>query len=242
MALASFERRTALPRADIYINIINGAMTRPLDYDYLKALPPGPQRFYELLSYQMYAALKNDLARAKLTYSHLCKYAPQTRYLDWEQARKQMAKVHKPHRDSGYIASIDFQETTDQEGQPDWIMCYTPGPKARAQYRAFTKRGGPVALEIEPLPAPPIETAPEPTQLQLELIKLGVTPATAGDLVREHPEEMIRSKVELLDWMSEKHPQKISDPPAYLAAAIRKNYASQRIPDQGRRAAPPPSS
>ena len=43
---------------DIFMQVINGAMTRPLDYDYLKSLPPAPQRFYEFLSYQMYAAMK----------------------------------------------------------------------------------------------------------------------------------------------------------------------------------------
>lgn len=45
---------------DVFMKVINGAMTRPLDYDYLKSLSPAPQRFYELLSYQLYAAIKND--------------------------------------------------------------------------------------------------------------------------------------------------------------------------------------
>ncbi len=54
---------------DVFIQVINGAMTRPLDYEYLKSLPPAPQRFYELLSFQMYAALKYDRPRTKLTYS-----------------------------------------------------------------------------------------------------------------------------------------------------------------------------
>ena len=49
--------------SDIYMQVINGATTRPLDYDYLKGLPPAPQRFYELLSYQIYAALKHDRPR-----------------------------------------------------------------------------------------------------------------------------------------------------------------------------------
>ena len=31
-------------------------------------------------------------------------------------------------------------------------MLYTPGPKARAEYRAFARRGGPTVLEVEPLP------------------------------------------------------------------------------------------
>ncbi len=44
---------------DIYRDILNSAPTRPLDYDYLKELTPAAQRFYELISYQMFAALKN---------------------------------------------------------------------------------------------------------------------------------------------------------------------------------------
>ena len=101
---------------DIYMQVINGAMTRPLDYDYLKSLPPAPQRFYELLSYQMYAAIKNDRARAKLLYSNFCTHAPQTRYASFDQVKKQMFKIHKEHRKSGYIAKIDFEQTVDADG------------------------------------------------------------------------------------------------------------------------------
>src|SRR5262249_27536555 len=119
--------------SDIYMQVINGAMTRPLDYDYLKGLPPAPQRFYELLSYRMYATLKNDRPRAKLSYSYFCIYPPQTRYFDWEPARKQMVKVLAPHRKSGYIAQVEYQQTADGAGRHDWLMFFTPGPKARAE-------------------------------------------------------------------------------------------------------------
>jgi hypothetical protein len=127
--------------SDIYMQVINGAMTRPLDYNYLKGLAPAPQRFYELLSYRIYAALKHDRPRAKLTYSEFCTYAPQTRHFDWERVRSQMNKLHRPHRQSGYLAKIDFQDTVDGEGRPDWAMLYVPGPKARAEGRASTSRG-----------------------------------------------------------------------------------------------------
>ena len=114
---------------DFYMYVINGAMTRPLDYDYLKDLSPTSQRFYELLSYQMYATIKHDRDRAKLCYSEFCTYAPQMRHFDWEKVRSQMNKVHRPHRDSGYIARVDSQQTTDGDGRPDWLMLYTPGRK-----------------------------------------------------------------------------------------------------------------
>jgi hypothetical protein len=96
---------------EVFIQVINGAMTRPLDYDYLKSLPPAPQRFYELLSYQMYATLKHDRPRAKLIYSELCEHAPMTRHLEWGRVRSQMNKIHRPHLESGYIAKVRF--TTD---------------------------------------------------------------------------------------------------------------------------------
>ena len=213
---------------EIFMQVINGAMTRPLDYDYLRSLSPAPQRFYELLSYQMYAALKYDRPRAKLTYSDFCTHAPQTRHTDWERVRSQMNKVHRPHKESGYIIQVDFQQSTDPDGLPDWIMHYQPGPKARAEFRAFTKRGGPTVLEMEPSEAVPLLDISGMTELEGELIQRGVTPATATELVREHAEEKIRAQIERLDWIAEKKPAKVDDPPAYLVGAIRNDYVAPK--------------
>src|SRR5258708_33072015 len=110
------------------MQVINGAMTRPLDYDYLKTLSPSPasQRIYELLSRQMYATMKNDRPRAKLLYSEFCTNAPLIRQFKWDQARPQLARIHAPHKKSGYIADITYEQTVDADGQPDWIMFYKP--------------------------------------------------------------------------------------------------------------------
>jgi hypothetical protein len=216
--------------SDIYMHVINGAMTRPLDYDYLKSLPPASQRFYELLSYRIYATLKNDRPRAKLLYSEFCTYAPLVRQDDWDVVRPQMARIHAPHKQSGYLAAIEFQDTADGEGRPDWVMLYVPGPKARAEYRAFTRRGGPVVLEVEPLvldSAPPL-ASPGPSPLEAELIGRGVTPAMAGELVRDYGEEKIRAQLEQLDWRLETKPGKVADPAAWLVAAIRNGHAAPK--------------
>jgi hypothetical protein len=212
---------------DAFIQVINGAMTRPLDYEYLKGLPPAPQRFYELISYQMYAALKYDRPRAKLTYSEFCAHAPQTRHTDWESVRSQMNKVHRPHRESGYIAKVDFQQTTDGD-LPDWVMLYMPGPKARAEFQTFCKRGGPPLLEIESMEATPELTGPEPTPLEAELMQRGVSPSAAAELVREHAEEKIQAQIERLDWQMQKKPEKIAEPAAYLVQAIKNDYAAPK--------------
>ena len=105
-----------------YRDLLNHVEVRPLDYDYLMRLPPGPQRFYELLSFQIYGALASGRSRAKMFYSEYCKYAPQTRYPDFEHVKKQMFKIHALHRESGYITKIEYQETTDINGTSDWEM------------------------------------------------------------------------------------------------------------------------
>lgn len=217
---------------DVYMEIINGAMTRPLDYDYLKMLPPAAQRFYELLSYQMYATIKNDRHRAKLLYSELCTYAPLTRQHDWNVVRPQLARIHAPHKKSGYIAKIDFERTTDGDGNPDWELFYQPGPKARAEFRAFTKRGGPVMLEVDPIPAdsPALASSlqpalplvePEPSPLEAALIGHGITPAKAAELARQHDAGKISTLIEYLEWEMAKKPGKIDDPAAWLVSAFR---------------------
>jgi hypothetical protein len=213
---------------DIYMQVINGAITRPLDYDYLRSLPPAPQRLYEILSYRMYAALKNDRPRARLTYSHYCTYAPQARYRDRRRARKQMEKLHAPHRESGYIVGVEFEATTDGGGDPDWIMSYVPGPKARAEYRAFARRGGPVTLEVGPIAAdpPPRPAAAGPSPVEAELIARGITRAMAGELAREHGEEAIRFQIEILDGLPARRRARIQDPAAYLVSAIRNEHAA----------------
>ncbi len=126
---------------DIYRDVLTQAVVRPLDYEYLKSLPPASQRFYEVVSYQIYAALRHNNPRAKLSYAEYCLLSTQSRYLDWDHIKKQMYKVHLPHLRSGYIAKIEYEAITDAEGMPDWTMYYTPGPNAAAEYRAFTGGG-----------------------------------------------------------------------------------------------------
>jgi hypothetical protein len=122
---------------DIYLDVLNNAPTRPLDYEYLKQLTPGAQRLYEIISYKIFAALKNQFPHAELLYSEYCTFAAQQRYTDYDHFKKQMYKVHKPHKQSGYIEKVWYESTTDQDGKPDWTMCYVPGPKAIAEYTAF---------------------------------------------------------------------------------------------------------
>jgi hypothetical protein len=197
---------------DFYRDILDSALTRPLDYDYIRGLTPIAQRWYELASFQVFAAVRYGKT-ATLSYADFCMYAPQTRYPRWADVRKQMAKVHAPHLRAGYISDVAFRATTDRDGRPDWTMTYTPGPRARAEHQ-LTRRA-----------APAIEARPGPTGLESELIGRGVSGGVAAELVGAYPEDHIRAQLEAVDWLRARRPGRIQDVGAYLTDAIRKGYA-----------------
>jgi hypothetical protein len=214
---------------DLYRELLDGVQKRPLDYEYLKELPPGPQRFYELLSFQIYAALKHGRPRARLLYSEYCTYAPQVRYFDYDHVKKQMYKVHTPHRKSDYISAVELRETKDREGQPDWEMLYTPGSRAKAEFRAFTQPkkafSAWAAGELHP-PAPahagsedraPAETDP----LVEQLLKFGVAEAKARDLVNGH-REAAAAQIAAYPYRDPGKPKK--NAAGWLIAAIEGNF------------------
>jgi hypothetical protein len=224
---------------EIYREILNTAQTRPLDYDYLRELSPGAQRFYELLSFQIFGALANERPRAKMLYSYYCTRAPQTRYFDYDHVKKQMYKVHTPHKKSGYISAVEFRETIDDEGRADWEMLYTPGRKAKAEFRAFSepsrtlgkKRKQPEQLALpavptpaEPLPAQSAHAAPEDEPLVSKLINFHIAEPTARELVRDY-----RKSVELqLRALPYRNLNKIKDLAAWLIVAIKESH---QLPD-----------
>jgi hypothetical protein len=222
---------------DIYMKVLNEAQTRPLDYDYLRDLSPAAQRFYELIGFQIYAVLKHERPRARLSYADFCTRAPQTRYLDWEHVRKQMYKVHAPHLRSGYLAGVEFQEQQTASGEPDWLMLYTPGRRAQAEFREASRKPRLKAAKAtkpsretpELLPAAPTEPRAAAQigeadagseQLVSRLIAFHIAEATARELVRDY-----RKSVELqLKALPHRNTGKIKDLASWLIQAVKENY------------------
>ncbi|HEX7362272.1 MAG TPA: hypothetical protein VF283_17410 [Bryobacteraceae bacterium] len=192
-----------------YWKLLNKAQFRPLDYDYQKSLKPAAHRFYELVSFPMYGCLSRGHIQAKLLYSDYCLRAPQQRYFDRARMQKQMYKVHKPHLDSEYIAKIQYVKTVDTEGAPDWEMCYSPGPRARAHFNFFRR----TAVESLPDSVPeeikrsrvPRGSKVKPQELCAELSPAaaalrdrGVSPTAAEELAKAH--EDTPGLIDVLEW------------------------------------------
>ncbi|MGH8498677.1 MAG: hypothetical protein ACRERV_07720 [Methylococcales bacterium] len=220
----------------LYRDVLRHAKTRPLDYAYLQELPPSAQRLYELIAPQIFSAIKNDNLRAKYLYSEFCQRSTLAHYHEWEKVKKQLYKIHRPHIQSGYIKAVDFEETTDAAGAIDWVMWYTPGRKAKAEFRRFNTKEGkeldkqqreqPRLVSGEFLPPAAFEALTihdqneeEESTLINRLVGEGVTGNVARELVREDAAECERQ----LDALP--HRDRVKDTGAYLVRAIRDKYA-----------------
>lgn len=134
---------------DIYQGFLNQVPFRPLDYNYLRQLPPSASRFYEIVSFRIYTALKYGWPKVSLAYSEYCEATGQRRLGSGTEVSKQMYKLHKPHMQSGYLAKVELEKITDGEGNPDWNLWYFPGPRAKDEYTRFSTDKNSAEVPVE---------------------------------------------------------------------------------------------
>lgn len=215
---------------DPYWDVLNNAPVRPLNYNYLKQLPPGPQRFYEILSYRMYVALKYGHSHAKLAYGDYCTYSAQMRYFDYDHFKKQMYKLHRPHLQAGYISGVYSEAATDEEGRADWVLYYEPGPQARAEYTAFTNRQrSPEEVQMELFSGATSEVQEEAARpgplLFDELVRRGISPSQAQKVLRDAGNSLrLLDQLEWGDYLLARMPAgRFYNPPGFYVYLIREN-------------------
>jgi hypothetical protein len=195
-----------------YLEVLNQAPVRPLNYEYLKELTPAAQRFYEIVSYRIYAALKHGHPTARLPYSDFCTYSALQRYEDYDHFKKQMYKIHRPHLESGYLEQVVYEDTRDGEGKPDWIMIYRPGEKAKQEFTAYHSR---------------VRIAPEPRKehpLLEELTSRGITVVQARKLLAGTAEgQPILAQLRWGDVLIARGKGRIANPPGFYAYLLKQD-------------------
>jgi hypothetical protein len=237
---------------DVYWSMLNEAPWRPQDYDYLKALTPAAQRFYEIVSAKFYNSFRfSNLNASKIAYSEYCAYSAQQRYFDYEHFKKQMYKVHQPHKKSGYLSDVSYESMQDADGKPDWMMRYVPGPKAKNEFEYFTGKAAVLETKIETgagvtrqaIAEPPAaqqtqqsfdleDEASEPaaggqpeTALLAELFKRGINAKQATALLQEIlPGQDIIEQLEYADYrIASEAPGTFRNPPGFYISVLRDN-------------------
>lgn len=203
-----------------YREVLNNAPIRPLNYAYLKSLPPAPQRFYEIISGRIYAALKLKIGNpvARIPYSEFCTYSALTRHDGHTNFRVQMAKILRPHLQSGYIAKAQYEPTTDYAGNADWMMCFQPGPRARAEYMTFGRKRN--QLEVTSRPQAPESENP----LLEELTKRGIAKGPATKILAAPRErQKILDQLEWGDFLIQSQPGKYRNTAGFYVYLLTEN-------------------
>jgi len=217
---------------DPYFAAWSKAPTRPLDYNYKAQLPPTSRRFYELISYAIYGAIKNNQPTARYRYSEYCKRAPQLRYDTFDQVKKQMYKVHRPHLKLGYMLKLHYEQTTDEQGSVDWWMVFTPGPRAFNEYATFTGKklrppaAGQMSAGNSPRRRPrqkslPLQPAVDHPQLEA-LTSRGVTEAQARKILAQLPANFpVLDSLDWGDYQISQQPGKFTNPPGFYISLLQ---------------------
>ena len=114
---------------------------KPLDGEYFKQLEkPGPQRWYTLVSTDIFVALSKNLPYAKVRYSEYCKFHPQKQHKTFSDMRRQMDKLHQKHIELNYIEPPQYQKINTEQGTNDWWILYKPANRAKEEYLQNRKR------------------------------------------------------------------------------------------------------
>jgi hypothetical protein len=237
---------------DVYWTMLNEAPWRPQDYDYLKALTPAAQRFYEIVSAKFYNTFRfSNLNASKITYSEYCAYSAQQRYFDYEHFKKQMYKVHQPHKKSGYLSDVSYESMQDADGKPDWMMRYVPGPKAKNEFEYFTGKTSVLEtkIDVEQITGdgPSQETSEQETpaapqaqqsldfesvsekqadsELIAEFFKRGIAEKQATALLLEvRPGQDVMEQLEYADYRIASEPAgTFRNPPGFYISVVRDN-------------------
>ena len=144
-----------------------------------------------------------------------------------------MYKVHKPHLDSGYLSTFQHEPIRDAEGQADWALVYGIGPRARAEFAAFTKKHPQQQLLIgntedaEQLVEQGREEAPkEDHPLLAELTGRGVTAKHAKKILDSVlPGQNILDQLEWGDQIIGHAKGTFRNPPGFYVSLIRDNIS-----------------
>lgn len=220
-----------------YREVLNHAPVRPLNYEYLKELPPAAQRFYEIVSYRIFAALHYGRPEAKLSYSEYCTFSAQRRHEELWQVKRQMTPIHRRHMRSGYLTAVRYVEVIDNQGQPDWEILYTPGPRARAEYATFMRRSSSTpAAQPASTSAIAAEETGVAASLIAELTRRGIAEPRARKLLENLlPAQPVRDQIEWGDFLITQNPAGFRNPAGFYISLIRDNIIPPETFETSRR-------
>jgi hypothetical protein len=105
---------------------------RYIDNAYMWSVGATERRWYELMAAKIFGVVKNNGSYCEVLYSWYIKHHHTlTRLSTRARVVSQMNRIIRDHRDSGFIADVEYRATRDEQGQIDFVIRYYPGPAAK---------------------------------------------------------------------------------------------------------------
>jgi hypothetical protein len=209
-----------------YLDNINARYVKPLDYIYYRSLHSSiASRLYELLGVKFYGLGKYPYIRYR--YSTLCQLLPVTQYQRPSKAKEILKPAHDELISSKFLAKVEWQEIPNEKY--DWYVCYWAGTRAKEEIQRWSKQvvlPPPDDLQLEqPAPTSTPQQAEEYDDLVVALQNFGISKKTTKRLAKNHPEQDILEKLELVQWLVDtKSPLVSKNPQGFLVKALDEGY------------------
>lgn len=215
--------------ADFYLDSINGGYVRPLDFDRYKFLYDrsfAATKIYNYLGYRFAGTFRHGNDYARVDYDELAVIVDVQRQTYRSKAEERLATAHRALLESGFVERVEWQEGKEKGEKPRKIdLLYYPGPAARQEYhqsRAFFSNQ--LSLLLEEGEGLKDEVKTPASELEHELVSLGVTSKRARRIVSRFTPELITKQLDHLAHLSEQG-QPPSNAPGWLVRAIEDDYA-----------------
>jgi hypothetical protein len=212
-----------------YLDNINARYVKPLDFTYYRSLrSPISTRLYELLGVKFYGMGNHPYIRYR--YSTLCQLLPTTQYERPSKAKEIFKLAHEELISSKFLAKVEWQEILGEKH--DWYVCYWAGTRAKEEIKQFSKQGVlPPPDDLEPAQST-ASSAPQQVDedsavddVVVSLQNFGISKKQAVKLAKEHEQEYILEKLELVQWFIDtKSPLVAKNPAGFARRAIEEDY------------------
>jgi hypothetical protein len=190
--------------SEVFFRSFQDGYLKALDLDfYLRLESPIAKRMYRFLDKHFYRRTRQEYELKDFALEHV----GLSRVCHTGQIKEKLAPAIEELEARGFLEPLPAGERYLQVRRGEWKV-------------VFVRKAA--AAEEKPKKA-------AAHGLEKELTDRGVTAATAAELVAGTPADLITSKIEVFDWMTEKQDKRLSQNPAgYLVASIRDDYAAPK--------------
>lgn len=215
------KERSAFVWSDVIFQNLQSGNLKPLDLELYRRLTiPTAKRLYRLLDKRFYRHRRVEFDLIELAFHKL---GISQNYLIGNIKQRLQPAIEELEA-VGYIKPCPKEERYQKHGVGKWHIRFERGPKT-------------AAAEAD---VPLLTENPSPSDVEAQLIELGVSSQKARRLVTTQPDGYLRERIDVVRYLKAKGSAEIKNPAGYLVKSIEEQYAlpegyqtpEQRVLDQ----------